>query len=192
MHVPSRHRRAFVRAGHLACAAATVLALVAVLAGCGAATTSKSSSTGGGKLPPVAVPDLIGESQGNASQLLVGAGLTTGRVTVEETTTVTPGLVVRQKPASGTPAQPATAVDMVVAQRPAKGAPVAVPDMIGKNYKKAVAELQALGLSYKAFYDNESNKPQGTIVFQDPQAGAHVPKGTVVQVTISLSPVAPK
>jgi beta-lactam-binding protein with PASTA domain len=176
-----------LRASAIALGAAFALLLVLATAGCG-----KSAVPAGGSnptTPSIAVPDVVGSPQGNAAQTLAAAGLRIGIVSTEQTSVAFPGDVATQKPAAGTRVPAGTAVALVIAQAPATGAPVRVPQLVGLDYKVAAPKLAGLGLSYMALYDSASVRPQGTIVAQVPKAGVTVPKGTVVQVTISLAKV---
>jgi serine/threonine-protein kinase len=140
----------------------------------------------------VAVPDVVGSAQANAVQALAGVGLKPGKITSQQTTVAPPDEVASQKPPAGTLVKPGSLVDLVVAEAPVIGTPVKVPAIVGLDYKVAAKKLAEAGLSYKALYDSASDRPQGSIVSQDPEAGQTVPKGTVVGVTISLSAVPPK
>ena len=64
------------------------------------------------------VPNLLGQTQTSADALLAGAGLATGAVTVESSSTVEEGLIISQRYQAGTVLTPGTAVDYVISGNP--------------------------------------------------------------------------
>jgi serine/threonine-protein kinase len=68
--------------------------------------------------PTIAVPDLLGMASADARTRLELEGLQLGTVTRRRTAAASPGIVIEQRPASGTLASPGTVVDIVVARSP--------------------------------------------------------------------------
>jgi hypothetical protein len=69
----------------------------------------------------VAVPNVVNQTQANASLTLTGAGLMTGAITNANSTTVPAGSVISQNPAAGTTVSGGSAVALVVSLGPAGG-----------------------------------------------------------------------
>lgn len=69
------------------------------------------------------------------------------------------------------------------------GAKVEVPDVIGMTRKKAGATLENAGLKTgKVTRVQDDEAPQGTVVEQDPAAGAKTEKGSAVAIRVVASP----
>lgn len=68
--------------------------------------------------PTIPIPDLLGLSSADARTRLEMEGLQLGTVTRRRTSQSSPGIVIEQRPASGTLASPGTVVDIVVARSP--------------------------------------------------------------------------
>ena len=68
--------------------------------------------------PTIPIPDLLGMSSGDARTRLELEGLQLGTVTRRRTNEASPGIVIEQRPASGTLAAAGTVVDIVVARSP--------------------------------------------------------------------------
>ena len=88
-----------------------------------------------------------------------------------------------------------SAVDLVVANPeqpasepvPADAPEIAVPAVVGLIYGDAALKLQDAGFQVRPFYSNTTDKPQGQVVAQKPKGGSKAQKGTVVEITISVS-----
>ncbi len=65
-------------------------------------------------IEPVMVPNVAGLPEADAEAAIVAAGLTVGRVTTANSTSVPAGNVISQDPAANTPVLPGSAVDLVV------------------------------------------------------------------------------
>ena len=63
-------------------------------------------------------------------------------------------------------------------------AKVAVPDLTGKTFPEAQATLDAAGL-HTAKKSVSSDQPAGTVVDQEPEAGASVAKGSTVTLSVA-------
>jgi beta-lactam-binding protein with PASTA domain len=148
--------------------------------------------------PPVAlVPSLIGVAQTEALGLVGNAKLTPGAISQRESSQ-TPGTVVAQRPAAGTQVPPGTAVDFTLAipvrrtivPTVVPPATVIVPDLSGSSQNEATASIQNLKLRIGQFGERESSEPRGTVVAQNPQAGAVVEVGSLVSIWLAV-PLAP-
>jgi beta-lactam-binding protein with PASTA domain len=141
----------------------------------------------------VIVPRLIGQTVADARAEVAGAGLEVGAVT--EVTGGTPGTVVRQLPAAGSPVEPRSVVRLwVVPARVAADPPrdtlVRVPNLAGRTPAQARAALAAAGLRVAAVADGTGTGAPGTIARQQPAAGASVARGSGVRMWLVPAQVA--
>lgn len=94
------------------------------------------------------------------------------------------GVVFEQTPEPGTDLRRGETVSMTVSTGPPRET---VPDVVGQPVDEAVEDLRAIGLGSErteAFAEQEA----GTVVKQDPEGGAKLREGGVVQLTISKGP----
>ena len=123
----------------------------------------------------VIVPNLIGMTRDEAKvvlgqhRLLLGATVGGG------------GRVESQDPTAGTQVKPETAVDLDFGGVPPSR--VEVPLVVGRTTEEAAQVLQAAGLELGSVLGRGE-----VIESQRPVAGTSVPRGTAVDVTVSVSP----
>jgi eukaryotic-like serine/threonine-protein kinase len=118
----------------------------------------------------VAVPDVKGKTQADATQILTAAGFTVTPKPVNSDT-VPAGQVISQTPAAGTKADKGSAVTIVVSNGPPK---VKVPSLQCMTRRQAQDTLAARGLEIK-FSGSDKR-----VVDQDPPPDTEVPRGSVV------------
>ena len=134
----------------------------------------------------VAVPDVVGLTEAQATTDLLIAGLTAGNVTRQNDSTVPAGYVISQDPISGVMAASGSAVDLVVSLGPAT---IATPDVVGLNEAQAIADIMAAGLvSGAVTRQNDNTVPAGDVISQAPIAGTMVAPGSAVDLVVSLGP----
>lgn len=131
---------------------------------------------------PVAVPDVVGQPEGDAQKTLEDAGFTVTS-TEEASADVEIGLVISTNPSAGTEVAPGTAVAMTVSSGPGE---VIVPDLLGMDADEATAAAEAAGLTISVVEDPDNPDPDGVVVKQDPAAGTTVDGGS--EVVAQLSP----
>jgi beta-lactam-binding protein with PASTA domain len=131
---------------------------------------------------PVAVPDVVGQPEGDAQKTLEDAGFTVTS-TEESSADVEIGLVISTNPSAGTEVAPGTTVAMVVSSGPGD---VVVPDLLGMTAAEATAAAEAAGLTISVVEDPQNPDPDGVVVHQDPTAGTTVEGGS--EVVAQLSP----
>jgi len=131
-----------------------------------------------------AVPDVIGQSQSQASDALNAAGL---GVKVSTANNSAPqGQVYSQSPAAGTLVAPGTSVTIHVSNGPAPApTTVTVPNVIGQSKSKATDTLTGLGFQVSVGSVAASGTPSGQVVAQKPSAGAKVQQGYTVSITVA-------
>lgn len=157
--------------------------------------TTPASETGPVTPPPTSqpptsqrddVPDVVGLRVASARALLADAGFEV-RVT-RRSSDRPPGEVLAQKPAAGGPLQqPGVTVTLTVA-RPAGPfvVRVDVPDVLSLPVDEASAQLRRAQLRPQIQLVPSSKGP-GTVVEQEPRAGAEVREGTLVVLSVARS-----
>ena len=137
---------------------------------------------------PVPLPELVDVDEAGARAKLEEAELTLGTVSPEPSETIPPGQVTgwsvdgEEKPAE---APKGSAVDIRVSTGPA---PRTVPDLRGKTYDEAVAELQALQLRAERTDEFSDDVPEGQVVRTEPGAGGEAARDSAVTVVVSKGP----
>ena len=131
--------------------------------------------------PPVVVPDLVGETQGQATLLLQQDKFVVGRVTKQHSSQPA-GTVLAQSPKPGKAPQ-GSSVDLTIAT-PLPN--VKVPFLLGTDAVSAGAALAKLGLTPIASTVVRHRNPQydGTVISQQPKAGTPVRPATAVTIVI--------
>jgi eukaryotic-like serine/threonine-protein kinase len=127
---------------------------------------------------PVEIPRVVGEKIKVVESQLTGLGLSIQRSNVFSES-VPKNTVISIKPKAGTTVNSGTSVDLVVSKGPP---PVTVPNLVDMPRKKAIAQLQRLGL--KANVQVGEVAPLNRVISQSPAAGTEIPKGSTVTIRI--------
>jgi serine/threonine-protein kinase len=130
----------------------------------------------------VLAPNVVGQSEDKAVEMLKAAGLRVGkRKTASDPKRV--GLVVKQNPQAGTEVTPGSAVDLLigVAEK------VSVPKLVGHPEDKAVEMLKAAQLRVGERKTTSDPKRVGLVVKQKPQFRTEVSPGTAVDLLIGVA-----
>jgi eukaryotic-like serine/threonine-protein kinase len=131
----------------------------------------------------VAVPYVVGIQQANAEKLIQDKGLIPNVHRVANAD-VAEGTVFAQSPTEGTRVDNQTVVRIDVSS----GKPeVTIPSVVGQSVEDAVAELTRAGLDAQVVEVN-SDRDQGTVTAQSPNAGTVVVQGTRVRINVSKGP----
>ena len=130
----------------------------------------------------VAVPDVAGQTQAQATARITEAGLVVGTIAKVPSATVAEGSVTTQSPTAGTTVAKGTAVDLGISSGPQAAA---IPDVVGMTKDAAVAELTKAGFAPYAIEEIDK-APKGQVFDQMPEAGSKVAAGTQVVVAVSL------
>jgi serine/threonine-protein kinase len=128
------------------------------------------------------VPELVGNAAAAAEQLLTAQGMQTVRRTVDSPKPK--GIVVAQDPADGTRVPKGSTVTLSVSNGQGE---VKVPAVQGTSQADAVAAILAASLVPVAI-QVPSQKPQGTVIAQDPPANQQVPARSKVRINVSGGP----
>jgi beta-lactam-binding protein with PASTA domain len=139
--------------------------------------------------PPVAVPNVVGLTQADATAAITSVNLTVGAVTNDSSTTVPAGSVVSQSPIADTQVATGSAVALVVSSGPPQ---IAVPNVIGLTQAAATTAITGANLTVGAVTDESSTTvPAGTVISQTPLAGVSVAPGSEVALVVSSGPPPP-
>ncbi len=136
--------------------------------------------------PPVqvTVPDgLTNSTQAAAEAILTSAGLQS--VVVTRTSTAQQGTVLSTNPSSGTTTTAGATVTLTVSSGPPD---VTVPSLIGLSQSAAGVTLGQEGLTVGNVSSQPSQYPPGVVVASNPGAGASVPPGRAVDISVSSGP----
>ncbi|AYC39982.1 Stk1 family PASTA domain-containing Ser/Thr kinase [Streptomyces griseorubiginosus] len=164
----------------------TILLVVAgILVLVGAILIGKWIFSGGGGAgnDQVDVPNIVNQSQSDATRQLSNVDLKIGQVTQKPCENTSKGNICQQDPTAGTKVDKNTAVNIVVST----GAPkVAVPSVLGQDVDQATETLEGDKYQFvvKTKQEESAEKP-GTVLSQDPKLGAEVEKGSTVTLTIA-------
>jgi len=134
--------------------------------------------------PTLAVPDVVGMTQGGAELSLLNTGLAVGTVTEVFSDTVPADQVISQDPEADSQVSSGSTVDLVVSKGPNR---VAVPDVIGILPAAAQAAIVAAGLAVGNQEEQYSTiHPLGYVMGQHPAEGTLVEPGSAVDLVVSL------
>lgn len=128
------------------------------------------------------VPRLVGSSQQQAQVMLENAGFDIGDVT-EQRGDQPRGRVVATDPPEGETVTLPRTVTLTVSAGPAT---VTLPDLLGRSLGEARSAVEQIGLAVSAVVvDSAAFEAPGTVTAQSPAAGASVPTGSGVRITVS-------
>lgn len=137
--------------------------------------------------PTVAAPNVVGQSQAQANAAIGSAGLEIGSVVQQTSTSVAAGDVISQDPVAGTIVIVGTDINLVVSSGPPP--PVVVPDVASQTQAQAENAITAAGLVVgNLSQDNDNSVPDGSVISQNPSAGASVPAGSAIDLVVSIGP----
>ena len=132
------------------------------------------------------VPDLVGQNQGIAQAAIVAAGLNSGNVITNPSSSVTIDNVISQNPIAGTLVVENSSVSLVVSSGPV---PVLVPDLTGQQQSVAESTITAAGLTVGDITTASSNSiSAGNVISHNPDSGIFVDAGSSVNLVVSSGP----
>jgi len=139
-------------------------------------TTGPAATTAPIEPAPAVVPEVVGEELADAARAFDDEGL---KVSVQYVPSGEPqGRVVAQAQPAGTQRERGNTVQVNVSNGPDPAADTQVPDMVGKPQTEARTTLDRAGFEVLAI-ELEGNRP-GVVLSQSPQAGALIPRGSLV------------
>jgi serine/threonine-protein kinase len=128
------------------------------------------------------VPDVTGQSQGDATAALGSAGFKVSSTT-HTSSTVAAGDVISQNPSGGTSEPPGTTVTIVVASAPTTST---VPPVVGDSADGATNALQAAGFKVQRKTKDVTNQSQdGNVISQSPGGGSTIANGSTVTIVVA-------
>ncbi len=130
------------------------------------------------------VPTLTGVSLEDARQRLASQGLDVGAIT-EKISSAPAGQVLEQVPAAGAAAPANRRVDITIA------AALTAPPLVGMTLDAAGSTLATRLLQLGTVTERADQAAPGTIIEQTPAAGATVPIGGAIAVTVAVAPEVP-
>ncbi|HZV72913.1 MAG TPA: Stk1 family PASTA domain-containing Ser/Thr kinase [Conexibacter sp.] len=143
------------------------------------ATVTLTVSRGPGQ---VAVPSVDGLDEQKAVAQLTDAGLVADRLVRQADATVPAGRVIRTSPAAGQTVARGSSVTLVVSSGPKQ---VGVPDVVGLTKQEAQQILGNQGFQFTSSEAGSDTVGPGTVLSQDPIAGAKVEPGSSVAIVIA-------
>ena len=135
-----------------------------------------------------AVPDVIGQEEGNAIEILANAGFRVSRIR-EPNNSFPRGVVFDQDPpprqpdGSVTEAPPGSMVTIFVSEGPQT---FPMPNVIGETEEDAVAQLEESGLRVRVVHVFAPDQ-EGRVIDQDPNPGVTVRRGQLVEIQVGRS-----
>jgi beta-lactam-binding protein with PASTA domain len=146
-------------------------------------TATLSATPFGVSSSSVTVPKVVGLSQTAAGSALSAAGLMTGTITRQASTTVAAGDVVSQSPSAGSSVTSGAAVNLVISSGPPS---VDVPSVVGLTQAAAGTALTGAGLVAGTITQQASDTvTAGDVISQSPVAGTPVADGSSVNLVVS-------
>lgn len=132
------------------------------------------------------VPDVVGKSEREASDLITKAGFKVVVTRIEDDT-VESGFVIKSTPRAGEQLVAGGQVEIVVSRGPLSES-VEVPDVVGIDEAAARVALENVGLEMKVTKSSSTTVPEGMVIKSSPVAGTEVETATTVVVVISTGP----
>ncbi len=136
---------------------------------------------------PQVVPNVVGKTQENATQILQTAGFSIGTITQEYSSSVTAGQVISTDPVANTELTKGSIINLVVS----KGKELIMPDLTSGNYtySQARSQLQALGVNVESIEKQEDRSYYSTtsdiVIGQYPAAGATIDGTVTLYVSVA-------
>src|SRR5436305_1695896 len=134
-------------------------------------------------LPHVSAPNVVGLTQAAASRTITTAQLVVGTVSTASSMTVPAGSVISQNPAAGAD----VVVGSTIALTVSTGLPhVSAPNVVGLTQAAASSAITTAQLAVGTVSTTSSmTVPAGSVISQNPAAGADVVVGSTIALTVS-------
>lgn len=133
----------------------------------------------------IAVPAVVGLTEEAARAAIEAEGLAVGDVEARADPDFAEGIVLESNPVAGVEIGPSIPVDLVVSSGPEI---VTVPEVTDMTERDAITELTAVDLLFTVNEEYNDEVPEGTVIRQDPVAGAEATAGDTVLLVVSLGP----
>jgi beta-lactam-binding protein with PASTA domain len=134
----------------------------------------------------VAMPNVEGLTQDDATTAITGVKLTVGTITQQTSNTVATGKVMSQDPSSENSVAEGSPVNLVISSGPPM---MAVPNVEGLTQDDAVTAVTGAKLTVGTVTQQTSNTvANGRVIRQDPANGSSAAEGSPVKLVISSGP----
>src|SRR5258705_9610335 len=131
--------------------------------------------------------------QATATSVITGAGLTTGAVALQSSSTVASGNVISESPPADTRVASGSAVNLVVSTGSTGPSQVAVPNVVGQTQAAAASAITGAGLTMGAVAPQSSRTvASGNVISESPPAGTRVASGSAVNLVVSTGSTGPR
>ncbi len=135
----------------------------------------------------VAVPNVVGQTEADATSAITGGGLVAGTSEAADET-VPAGSVIAQDPEADTMVAVGSTVNIVVSTGPDAPATVPVPDVAGQPEGDAQKALEDAGFVTTSTQQPSADVEIGLVISTNPAAGTEVASGTSVEMIVSSGP----
>ncbi|NAS22752.1 Stk1 family PASTA domain-containing Ser/Thr kinase [Herbidospora sp. NEAU-GS84] len=130
----------------------------------------------------VTVPKVEGKTEADARVVISDAGLNVSRVRRTPSDTIARGLVIKTDPVVGKKVEKGSNVILAVSMG------LLLPDVVNMPRDQAEALMRENGFDPSCINEVVDDTQQGTVIAQEPIAGAEVDKGARVCLTVSRGP----
>jgi serine/threonine-protein kinase len=137
-----------------------------------------------GSAVKVSVPSVLNMKSADAKATLEQQGFVVN-LTFEQRDDVDTDIVFSQKPDGNTQADKNSTVDIIASSG---GQPIELPNVIGLQQADAVAKLQGINMQTEITTVQTEDKPEGTVLSQNPPPGQKVPEQTKVTLQVAGPP----
>jgi beta-lactam-binding protein with PASTA domain len=132
------------------------------------------------------VPNVVDDNEQQARARIEAQGFTVGIVDYQLTEDTVEGTVLFQSPAGGTTAAPGAPVDLVVSSGPFS---IIVADVTNMTLEQAIATLTREGFeNITSELEYSLDVLEGRVIRTEPEAGASVPRGSLITIFESQGP----
>jgi hypothetical protein len=135
-------------------------------------------------LGDVTVPDVVGQTEADATAAITGLGLVAAPSEAPDAA-VPVGSVISQDPTAGTAVAAGSSVNIVVSTG---ASTVPVPDVVGQPEGDAQAALEGEGFVVTSMEQSSADVEIGLVISTNPTAGTEVAPGTTVEMVVSSGP----
>ena len=137
-----------------------------------------------GSAVKVTVPSVLNMKSADAKATLEQQGFVV-KLTFEQRDDVDTDIVFSQKPDGDTQADKNSTVEIIASSG---GEPIELPNVIGLQQADAVAKLQGINMQTEIATVQTEDKPEGTVLSQNPPPGQKVPEQTKVTLQVAGPP----
>jgi serine/threonine-protein kinase len=142
-----------------------------------------------GPTPIVNVPNVVNETEADATTAIEAVGLKVGTTSTGLSDTIAVGSVISTDPTAGSSVLLGSSVNLVIASGPAT---TTVPSVIGQEQEDAEMQITTASLSVGAVTEeNSATVASGIVLDQSPAGNTSAAVGSAVDLTVSLGALVP-